>query len=142
MFNPMHSNRARSGSAQLRGGTRCGYPSSQVPGGGFAAGAKGACSDGAGRLMAGDHPRNTTAMRESPRCGARTRSGLPCRAPAVTGKKRCRMHGGTAGSGAPRGNQNALKHGRYTSESRESRALFAALRREMRAWLREHRKTR
>jgi uncharacterized protein YjcR len=24
------------------------------------------------------------------------------------------MHGGAPGSGAPRGNQNALKHGRYT----------------------------
>jgi uncharacterized protein YjcR len=35
----------------------------------------------------------------------------------VTGKKRCRMHGGTAGSGAPRGNKNALKHGRFTREA-------------------------
>lgn len=26
------------------------------------------------------------------------------------------MHGGAAGSGAPRGNKNALKHGRYTQE--------------------------
>jgi hypothetical protein len=51
-------------------------------------------------------------------------------------------YGGTAGSGAPRGNQNALKHGRYTSERRESRALRAAFHREMRAWLRERRKTR
>jgi len=24
------------------------------------------------------------------------------------------MHGGAEGSGAPKGNQNALKHGRYT----------------------------
>jgi glucans biosynthesis protein len=37
--------------------------------------------------------------------------------PAVSGKARCRMHGGAPGSGAPRGNQNALKHGRYTSEA-------------------------
>jgi uncharacterized protein YjcR len=37
--------------------------------------------------------------------------------PAVSGKARCRMHGGAAGSGAPRGNQNALKHGRYTREA-------------------------
>ncbi|MFY9772001.1 MAG: HGGxSTG domain-containing protein [Xanthobacteraceae bacterium] len=55
-------------------------------------------------------------MQASPRCGARTRSGKPYRAPAVKGKKRCRMHGGAPGSGAPRGNQNALKHGRYTRE--------------------------
>jgi hypothetical protein len=26
------------------------------------------------------------------------------------------MHGGAPGSGAPRGNKNALKHGRYTRE--------------------------
>jgi uncharacterized protein YjcR len=26
------------------------------------------------------------------------------------------MHGGAKGSGAPRGNQNALKHGEYTNE--------------------------
>jgi hypothetical protein len=30
------------------------------------------------------------------------------------GKKRCRLHGGAAGSGAPRGNKNALKSGFYT----------------------------
>ena len=29
------------------------------------------------------------------------------------------MHGGAKGSGAPRGNQNALKHGMYTRESLE-----------------------
>jgi uncharacterized protein YjcR len=29
------------------------------------------------------------------------------------------MHGGAQGSGAPVGNQNALKHGMYTRESRE-----------------------
>jgi uncharacterized protein YjcR len=28
------------------------------------------------------------------------------------------MHGGAAGSGAPIGNQNALKHGLYTAESK------------------------
>ncbi|MGI9482021.1 MAG: HGGxSTG domain-containing protein [Hyphomicrobiales bacterium] len=55
-------------------------------------------------------------MRQSPRCGAKTRAGTPCQAPAVRGKKRCRMHGGARGSGAPRGNKNALKHGFYTAE--------------------------
>ena len=63
--------------------------------------------------MVGDHPRNTGPMLSSPRCGAKTRSGTPCRSPAVRGKKRCRMHGGAKGSGAPIGNQNALRHGRY-----------------------------
>jgi len=27
-------------------------------------------------------------------CGARTRSGLPCRGLPVVGKRRCRLHGG------------------------------------------------
>jgi hypothetical protein len=52
-------------------------------------------------------------------CGAKTRSGRPCRTPVVTGKKRCRMHGGAPGSGAPRNNKNALKHGMYTREAIE-----------------------
>lgn len=64
----------------------------------------------------GTHPRNTGPMLASRRCGAKTRSGKPCRSPAVSGKARCRMHGGAPGSGAPRGNKNALKHGRYTHE--------------------------
>jgi glucans biosynthesis protein len=67
--------------------------------------------------MAGDHPRNTEPMLNAPRCGAKTRSGAPCQAPAVTGKARCRMHGGAARSGAPRRNSNALKHGRFTREA-------------------------
>lgn len=58
-------------------------------------------------------------MTGSPRCGAKTRNGTPCLAPAVAGKKRCRMHGGAKGSGAPQGNQNALKHGLYTRECLE-----------------------
>jgi uncharacterized protein YjcR len=69
-------------------------------------------------------------MLASPRCGARTRSGASCRSPAVRGKKRCRMHGGAPGSGAPLGNKNALKHGAYTKAAEERRAamrkLFAA----------------
>jgi len=31
------------------------------------------------------------------------------------------MHGGAPGTGAPRGNKNALKHGFYTREAIESR---------------------
>jgi hypothetical protein len=51
------------------------------------------------------------------------------RSPAVAGKKRCRMHGGAPGSGAPRGNKNALRHGRYTREAiQELRQLRALLR--------------
>jgi len=71
--------------------------------------------------MSAAHRRNTDPMLSSPRCGARTRSGNPCRSPAVRGKKRCRMHGGAPDSGAPRGNQNALKHGLYTRIARDER---------------------
>jgi hypothetical protein len=49
------------------------------------------------------------------------------------------MHGGAPGLGAPRGNQNALKHGLYTREAfaerrqvgelvRQSRELIAKIR--------------
>jgi uncharacterized protein YjcR len=82
--------------------------------------------------MIGDHPRNTGPMLSSPRCGAKTRSGKPCMSPAVHGKKRCRMHGGAAGSGAPRGNKNALKHGLYTREAIEERRQLRALMRQSR----------
>jgi hypothetical protein len=71
--------------------------------------------------MAGDHPRNTREMRASPRCGAKTRKGTPCEAPAVSGKARCRMHGGAKGSGAPKGNKNALKTGAHTAEMKAFR---------------------
>ena len=64
--------------------------------------------------MSSPHKRNTKPMLTSLRCGARTRAGTSCRSPAVRGKSRCRMHGGAKGSGAPRGNRNALKHGAYT----------------------------
>jgi glucans biosynthesis protein len=37
------------------------------------------------------------------------------------------MHGGTDGIGAPPGNQNALRHGRYTAEAIAQRRELAAL---------------
>ena len=89
------------------------------------------------RGKAGNHPRNTGPMRESPRCGARTRSGTACQAPAVRAKARCRMHGGARGSGAPRGNLNALKHGNYTKAALEERRALRRLIREMQESLRE-----
>lgn len=52
-------------------------------------------------------------------CGAKTRNGHPCKTAPVKGKKRCRMHGGAKGSGAPMGNQNALKHGFYSKHTIE-----------------------
>ncbi|MVT68380.1 hypothetical protein GPL21_25110 [Bradyrhizobium pachyrhizi] len=79
------------------------------------------------------HIQTTGPMLASRRCGARTRSGSACRAPAVRGKTRCRMHGGAKGSGAPRANRNARKHGRFTREAiaerRQIRALLGDVRR-------------
>jgi hypothetical protein len=79
-------------------------------------------------VTSGNHRRNTQPMLSSVRCGAKTRSGNPCKAPAVCGKKRCRMHGGAPGSGAPIGNKNALKSGLYTKaailERRQLRLLI------------------
>lgn len=77
--------------------------------------------------------RGPNRLQDSPRCGARTRKGTSCRAPAVGGKKRCRMHGGAEGSGAPIGNQNALKHGRFTREAMAERKRFRGLIRKLRA---------
>jgi hypothetical protein len=64
---------------------------------------------------------------QASKCGARTRSGVPCKSAPVAGRRRCRMHGGADGSGAPPGPKNGnYKHGRYTED-------VAATRR----WLRE-----
>ena len=52
-------------------------------------------------------------------CRARTRAGTPCSNFPVTGKRRCRMHGGAAGSGAPEGERNGnWKGGRYSKARR------------------------
>jgi hypothetical protein len=74
-----------------------------------------------------DHIRNTGPMLASPRCGAKTGSGGACRSPAVCGKKRCRMHGGAPGSGAPRANQNARTHGLFTGDAIAERRQIQAL---------------
>ena len=70
------------------------------------------------------------AMHLSPRCGARTRNGTLCRSPAMA-NGRCRMHGGKS-PGAPIGNTNARKHGRYSAEAIAERRRVAALIRVMR----------
>jgi hypothetical protein len=74
-----------------------------------------------------DHARNTGAMLASRCCGARIRSGGACRSPAVRGKKRCRMHGGAPGSGAPMANLNARKHGLFTKDAIAERRRIQAL---------------
>ena len=84
-----------------------------------------------------NHIRNIRPMLASPRCGARTRRDGACRSPAVRGKKRCRMHGGAQGSGAPRANQNAHKHGLFTREAIEERRRIEALIGEVQELLKE-----
>jgi uncharacterized protein YjcR len=74
-----------------------------------------------------DHIRNTGPMLASPRCGANTRSGGACRSPAALGNKRCRMHGGAPGSGAPKANQNARKHGLFTRDAIAERRQIQVL---------------
>ncbi len=69
-------------------------------------------------------------MHLSPRCRAKTRSGTPCRSPAMA-NGRCRMHGGKS-PGAPRGNSNALRHGLYSAKAISERRELAALMRSMR----------
>jgi hypothetical protein len=84
-----------------------------------------------------DHARNTGAMLASRRCGARIRSGGACRSPAVRGKKRCRMHGGAPGSGAPMANLNARKHGLFTKDAIAERKRIQALLGDARKLVRE-----
>ena len=71
----------------------------------------------------------------SPRCGARTRNGSPCRSAAMP-NGRCRMHGGTS-PGAPKGNRNAFKHGHYTAEAIASRREIVKLLRDARALVKQ-----
>jgi hypothetical protein len=57
-----------------------------------------------------------------------------CRSPAVTGRRRCRMHGGAQGSGGPKGARNGnYKHGRYTAEMIATRRWLRETTREVRA---------
>ena len=57
----------------------------------------------------------------APRCGAKTRKGTPCKAPAMA-NGRCRMHGGkSTGPRTPEGLERSRKanwkHGYYSAES-------------------------
>jgi hypothetical protein len=87
--------------------------------------------------MTASYKRNTGPMQTSLRCGAKTRSGRPCQSPAVRGKRRFRMHGGAAGSGAPRGNQNALKSGWCTRQAITERRKISELLRQSRKLIRD-----
>ena len=67
----------------------------------------------------------------APRCGAKTRGGWPCRAPAMP-NGRCRMHGGAStgprtAEGLERVRTARTKHGAHGAEARRVRALVRAL---------------
>lgn len=48
-------------------------------------------------------------------CGAKTRSGEPCKRHAIPGSSRCKLHGGKS-SGPPKGSKNAAKPGSIYSQ--------------------------
>lgn len=64
-------------------------------------------------------------------CGAKTRTGSPCKSRAMK-NGRCRMHGGTS-PGAPKGPRNGnYRHGFYTNEAIAERRRVSAFIKEMR----------
>ena len=64
-----------------------------------------------------------------PRCGARLRRGGTCPLPPSPGRRRCFQHGGARGIGAPKGNDNAFKHGFFgRAETAERRRINAFIR--------------
>ena len=69
-------------------------------------------------------------------CGAKTRKGMPCQAPAMR-NGRCRMHGGAStGPRTPEGLERCRlanwKHGQYSANALEHRRMFRTFFREMR----------
>jgi hypothetical protein len=78
--------------------------------------------------------RRLANMARARRCGAKTRAGHPCKQAAVTGRARCRMHGGAKGAGGPRGARNGnFKHGIYTHEAKTTRKAMRENVREIKA---------
>lgn len=73
-----------------------------------------------------NNPTQWEQLQEAPRCLARTRKGTECQSPAVNGKRRCRMHGGT-NPGAPKGNRNAWKHGGRSAETLAAACYLKAI---------------
>lgn len=81
------------------------------------------------------NPMGNPGLNLSPRCGARTRAGCPCRAPALRGKARCRRHGGAStgprtAEGLARLRAARTVHGRFSAAQRaEDRHRIQSLRR-------------
>jgi hypothetical protein len=88
---------------------------------------------GMGRLNNGNRPGNPG---NAPRCGAKTRSGAPCKGAAMP-NGRCRMHGGPStgprtAEGKAKIRASRTKHGRYSvaaiARRREARSILRAVR--------------
>ena len=76
--------------------------------------------------MNADLAQRLAQANDTPRCAARTRSGSPCRCPAMPNGK-CRIHGGLS-PGAPRGVANGrYVHGDWTCEAVEERRFIRLL---------------
>lgn len=66
-------------------------------------------------------------LSQAPRCGARSRSGTPCRRLAIRGPNRCRLHGGLS-PGAPKGEKNGnYSTGDWSQEAIAERCWLRAL---------------
>ena len=70
----------------------------------------------------------------SPRCGARTRAGVPCKAPAMPAG-RCRMHGGAStgprtAEGLERVRKARTTHGMRSAEMKQMRTMVRILKAE------------
>jgi len=83
-----------------------------------------------------DEPREPEStvqnMQSAARCGAKTRRGTPCMAPAMRDKKRCRLHGGKSTGprtpeGLARSRKANWKHGHYSKEYMALRELARKL---------------
>ncbi|TPG45717.1 hypothetical protein EAH89_26275 [Roseomonas nepalensis] len=79
----------------------------------------------------------TARLDAAPRCGARARSGEPCRAPAMR-NGRCAFHGGKStgpltAEGLERIRIARTRHGRSSAEAVAFRRRIAELNREARA---------
>jgi hypothetical protein len=62
---------------------------------------------------------------KAPKCGAKTRSGKACQKSPMTGKRRCRAHGGATPKGRHSG---PIRHGIYSKKlTEEEKALWPTI---------------
>src|SRR5438445_13417183 len=89
-------------------------------------------------MNAGKRNQQPLQFQTARQCGARTKSGKPCRSPA-TKKGRCRLHGGARGSGGPPGERNGqYRDGERTKAAIAERQKFTTLLKMLRSGLTEN----